>query len=298
MGLGFSFGSKKNTGTGVSDSTQNQTINTNQTNSTSGLTQTDSTKTGTSLTNQNTTGTQTGVNQQNQTQSTTGKTTGTQTSLGQDVQDALAEKVKSILGNGISDSSIMSLQQQIGGLQNFDAEGFVNGLTQAAQAKGEKQLQQTVSQFGNGIGGSASTNSMAALMQTQGQQDLLATVAGITADAQATAADIMNKNATTSINGTSALAGIASALAGTLKGATTTTDTTQLTDEISALLGKTGQTNVQDSQTGTSSSEQQSQTQLLEQIAKMLGVQDSQTQTHETTTQKTKSGGFGLSLGL
>lgn len=299
MGLGLSFGSKKQSGSGTS------TID--KTTDLTGSQQTQSTQQGT--TNTNTTGTtQTSQNQQgatNQTQdstnkgTTSGRQTGTVTALGQDVQDALSERVKSVMAGGITDDSISALNDAIGArTQAFDTESFVSGILGQARGRGEQTLQEQNSAFGSAIGGTAGTNSMAALLAQRGRNDLETNLAGVAASARAQGESITNQNLQTASGIQQGLTGVVDTLTDSLKGSTTTTDMTSLTDEISQLIGKSGAISNQNT-TGTQNQSTSSTTdQLLQEIANVLTQQQQKETGSESTTQKGKSGGFGISLGL
>lgn len=299
MGIGLSFGKKTQSGSGTSniDKTTDLTGTQNSDKTTSGTTNTATT--GSTTTNQQ----QTGVTSQVQDQTSAGKTaqsqTGTVKTLGQDVQDALSAKIKGVLGGGISDASISALDAAIlGRAAPFDEAGYVGGVVGQARNRGEQVLQENMSSFGNRAGGTADTNTMAALMQQRGRNDLEANLGGIEAQARAAAAGISNQNLATASGAAGGLAGIAQALAGSLKGGTTETDMTSLTDQINQLMGKnTGTTS--ESTTGQQNTSTNSQTeQLLRELATMLTDQTQREVGSEQTTQKGKSGGFGLSLGL
>lgn len=299
--LGLSFGSKKQSGT--QDTTTNQTTNLTgsqtQNTSSSGTTNTSTTQTGT----QSQSGRTSGQTTQNQTQSQQGSTSssGITTSLGQDVIDALTSTVGNVLGGGITESNIANLSNMIAGRTGagaFNADQFVSDSVEAARNRGEQTLQEQGSAFASGVGGTAETNTMAALLAQRGRSDLESNLASIRANAEATANQIQNQNLATAVEAQSGVAGIGAALVEALKGGQTTTDTTQLTDQIAQLIGR-GTSLEGTTQTGTSTSTEQSTTnQLLNQIAQILTQQTEQTQGTENVSQKGKNGGFGVSLGI
>lgn len=298
MGIGLSFGSKKQSTSGTSN--VDKTIDTSGSQQTNTQTQgqTNTSTIGTTNTSNLTQGTSQQTQDQQNVGQTTGRTTGTVTTLGQDVQDALAERIKSILAGGITEQSMSAINQGIQGNANFDVSSFVNGIVGSARNRGEQTLQEQNSAFAARAGGTAATNSMAALLAQRGRNDLEANLAGIAAQATAQGEGIRQSGLSSSVNALTGTAGIASGLASALKGGTTTTDMTSLTDEISQLIGKTGSTS-SESSVGTQQQAQTSQTnQLLQEIANVLTQQQQKETGTETTTQKGKSGGFGLSLGL
>lgn len=296
--LGLSFGKKKQSGTstgtmtGVTDLTGSQTTNSTQ----AGSTNTTGTTTGT----QTQSGTQTGttIQDQSQTNQGTNRTQGLTTSLGSDVIDTLSQTVKSVLGNGVNPGNIAALSDMIGGKAGFDKDAFVSGIVDQARGRGEQTLQEQNSAFASRAGGTAGTNSAAALLAQRGRNDLESNIAGIQAQARGQAEGIENQNLGTAIEAQSGIAGIGAALAEAAKGGQTTTDVTQLTDEISKLLGQTGTTGAT-TQTGTSTEQSTTQTnQLLAQIAEVLTQQRENTSQTENVVQKGKSSGFGISAGM
>lgn len=298
MGFGLSFGSKKQSGSSTSNIDKTTDLTGSQNTNTTSQGQTNTSTVGQTSSATTSQGAQQQTQDQKNIGQTTGRTKGTTTSLGQDVQDALAERIKSILGGGITDESMNVINQGIRGNANFDVESFVNGIVGGARNRGEQTLQEQNSAFAARAGGTASTNSMAALMAQRGRNDLEANLGAIAADATAKGEGIRQSGLNTSVNALTGTAGIASALAGALKGGTTTTDMTQLTDEISQLIGKSGSITSQTT-TGMETQQQTSQTnQLLQEIANVLTQQQQREVGTEKTTQKGKSGGFGLSLGL
>lgn len=299
MAFGISFGSKKQSGTGTSTIDKTTNLSGTQQNQSTQSGQTNTSTTGTTNTSQNQQGSTLNTQDQTNRGQTTGRQTGTVTSLGQDVQDALSERVSAVLGRGITDSSLDALSAAVGDrVGSFDADSFVSGIVGQARNRGEQTLQEQGSAFGSVAGGTANTNSMVALLAQRGRNDLEANIAGIEAQARAQAEGITNQNLQTAAGVQTGLAGIGEALAGTLKGATSTTDMTSLTDEINQLIGKSGGISNQNT-TGTQTQNQNtSTTQFLEELANLITNQTSRETGSEVSTQKGKSGGFGLSLGF
>lgn len=294
FGLGLSFGKKKQSGSqntvlnsltelsGTQDSTSSQSGTT--TTNTSGTTSTSGTQTGTQITDQT------------QSQVGTTKQTGLTTTLGEDVIGALSDTVKQVLGGGVTSGNIAMLSEMIAGRSGFNGDQFVADTVTAARNRGEQTLQEQGSAFASRVGGTAGTNSMAALLEQRGRNDLEANLAGIRAQATGQAEAIESANLGAAIEAQTGIAGIGAALADALKGGQTTTDITSLTDQISQLIGK--DTSLQQTQQNTTAAETSTTNQLLEQIAKVLTQQtEKQTGTEKTDTTG-KSGGFGLSLGI
>lgn len=298
MIFGISLGSKSQSGSGTStiDKTTDLTGSQKSNTSSSGQTNTTQSSTGTSSQTGNTSGLTT---QDNTTQGqTTGSQKGTTTTLGADIQSALSDRVKALLGQGVSDAAMTQLNEAILGRNGFNVDEFVNGQVTAARNRGEQTLQEQNSAFASGVGGTAGTNSMAALLAQRGRNDLEASIAGIESNARATGEKIANENLTTSTAAATGVNSMANGLLDALKGATATTDMTSLTSQIEQLIGK-GSNLGTSSQTGTESSSTNQQTnQLLTEIANILTSQQQKEKGTETQQTKGKSGGFGISLGI
>lgn len=294
LGLGLSFGKKKQSGTQTTDLSQvTDLLGTQQQTSV----QQGSTTTTTSG-NTSTSGTQSGTQDTNQTQSQTGSTrqTGLTTSLGADVIGALSDTVKQVLGSGVTPENIAGLSEMISGRREFDGNKFVADTVAQARNRGEQSLQEQDSAFASRVGGTAKTNSMAALLAQRGRNDLETNLAGIQAQAAGQAEQIENQNLGASIEAQTGIAGIGAALAEAAKGGQTTTDITSLTDQISQLLGR--DTTTQSTQQNTAATESSTMNQLMAQIAEALTAQrETQTGT-EKATMKGSSSGFGLSAGI
>ena len=294
LGLGFSFGSKKSSGSGTDTTNQTVALTGSQNQNTNESGATTSATSGTT----SSTGQQSGVTTQDQSQAQSGttKSSGTTTTLGGDVMSSLSAAVKQVLSGGINPANIDALSSMIAGRTGFDSQKFVAGQVDAARTRGEQTLQEATSARNADIGGTPATNSMAELLAARGRNDLESSIAGVQANATATAEDIQNKNLTAATGAQSGIAGIGAALTEALKGGTTTTDTTQLMDQIQQLVGKGTTAESTASQQATESNT--ATTQLLNTIAQILTNQTQQTTGTETQTQKGKSGGLGLSLGI
>lgn len=295
MAFGISFGKKKQSSESTSDITRDTTLSgaqtttgsqsTSQAGSTSSSGTSSTTQSGGTTTSQKTTGTE------------TGRQTATSTTLAGDVQAALSDRVKSILAGGVTDSALASLSNAIAGRANsFNPDAAVAGIVAGARNRGEQTLQEQNSAFAARAGGTASTNSMAALMAQRGRNDLEASVAGIEGDAMMKAQQVANQNLTSAAGAQGQVADIATQLAGTLKGATTTSDASTLTSQIQSLLGD--QATKATSSTAESQQQQTAMTQLLSQLSQVLTNQKESVVGTEATKSKGTSGGGGFSLGF
>ena len=295
MAFGISFGKKKQTQNQTTDTNVKENSTTNQSQATTGQTSTSTSQSGS--TSQNTQGNQSTdqINRQNQTQSGSTTTTGTTTTLDQGIQDQLKGALGGLLG-GIGDST--KLANASNNLLNFDSQSFIDDTVNAATVRGENQLQETNSKLGSAIGGTASDNTMAALLAQRGSNDLAANLAGIRAQATETAANIQRGNVAASSAVNQSQAGALAAIGDLLKGATTTTTQQSLEEQIAALVGsQAGNTRTNESTQG-SSQQNSNSNQLVNEIINAISKVDSTKVGTENSKGTTKSGGGGFSLGL
>lgn len=296
IGIGLSFGHRTQSGT--QDTTTNGTTNLsgNQTTTSSqaGTTNTNTTQN----TNTNTSGTASGQNTTNQTNQTAGtnRTTGITTSLGQGTIDALSGAVGHVLGGGVTPENIAQLSEMIRGRGDFNGDQFVTDTVDAARNRGEQTLQEQNSAFAARAGGTAETNSMAALLGQRGRNDLESSIANIRAQATAQAEGIQNQNLATAAGAQNQVAGIGTALAEALKGGSTTTDMTQLTDQIASLVGRDTSLNATNQATTGTSTESSTTDQLLSQIAQILTQQRETTSGTEHVANRGNTSGIGASV--
>jgi len=296
--FGISFGSK------TQNTNSNTTMKKDETGTQSQLTNTQGTQTGSTSTQG--TQSQSTAQQTNQNQSTaqqtsgseTGRQTSTTTSLGADVTAQITDSLKSILSGGVNGSNIASIANMISGASGFNADAMVRGIVTGARNTGEQQLQESQSARESQIGGTAGTNSMAALLANRGRNDLEANLAAIEGQAVAQSQQIANQNLSTAVGAQGSLVEQGSQLGSVLKGATTTSDVSTLTNQLQELLGQTGTTGSQTGQSNTQSSEQQQSIQLISQLVDALTNQTSSTVGYENTVGKVKSSGGGVSLSL
>lgn len=292
MGIGLSFGKKK--------TSQNSTTNTNvQENSTSTQNQTTTGTTNTNTTQQGQTSQSTQgltsadqVNRQNQTTTGSTNTTGTTTTLSGEIQNQLESSLGALLG-GIGDGS--NLQAAAGRLADFDADSFINNTVNAASYRGEQTLQETNSALASAIGGTASDNSMAALLAQRGANDLAANLAGVRANATQTANEIARGNLAAASGVNQAQAGTAAQIGELLKGATTTSNQSSLQEQLNALIGSQVNNQRTNEQTQGSSLQSQQTSQLVNEIIAAINQSNSTKVGTEQTTGTTKQSGGGIS---
>lgn len=293
MAFGISFGKKKQSSSTNATLTKNTTLAGEQQTATTGM----QSSTGSTSTTGSQSTTQSGTTTQNQTQSGTesGRQTGTTTTLGADVQAALSDRVKAILAGGVGNDSINALSSAIAGRTNsFNPDSAVANIVAGARNRGEQTLQESNSAFASRVGGTANTNSMAALMAARGRNDLEANLAGIEGQARLQAEQTANQNLTAASGAQGQVAEIAAQLGSVLKGGSTSVDMTTLTNQIQNLLGTSATS--QTSNTVSQEQQQTAMTQLLAQLSNVLTNQTENVLGTEVSKTKGKSSGGGLSL--
>lgn len=298
MILGLSFGKKKQTSNNKTEIDKLETALSNESKNTTGTRS--GTSTSTTTGNQTTTGTTTGSSTMNQQQADRGtqSQTGTTTTLGADVQAGLSNAVKSLLAGGVNDANIANISNMIAGRSGFNADQFVADTVLGARTRGEQTLQETNAARESAIGGTAGTNSMAALLANRGRNDLEANIAQITAATQAQAQGIVNQNLAAAVGAQGSLSEQAAGLGQTLKGATTTVDQKTLTDQLSQLLGTQTQQTAMNQNVASSQTQNTATTELLSEILNAITSGTNRTVGTETSKGVNKISGGGASLSL
>lgn len=297
MALGISFGSNKSktrsstdvakleTGVQSGTTSQNQTTTGSQTSNTTGT--------------QSTTGSQT----------TSGATSGTssQTTTGTQQQTQTSQLLSDSILSALEQSSLRALTAaetpqgpQIGELNGFNIGDFVSQGYQAAASQQQAQLEQSVNGLFDSVGGTASGNSMAALLANRLRGDAAANLAGVQANLTAQGNQILRENIGQSVAAQVAQQQFVTQLLAQLRGGVATTTGTGQTTE--ATRGQTQQINdqrtSQQQDVLTSQQQQVDTTQVLASIINQLINTTTNTVASEDTIGKTKKsgGGFGISL--
>jgi len=297
MAFGISFGSNKKKSTQTSDVTKTE----DQVQS--GVTSQDQTQT-TSQT-ATTSGTQTGTT----TGSTTGSTTGTSNQQASGTQSSTqrSQSLSDVILGALEASSLRALQsaEAPGGpaassLNGFDLDSFVQNGYAAAEAQQRGNLEQSINGLFDSVGGTASGNSMAALLANRLQGDATANLAGIQANLVGQGNQILRENVGASVAERAAQQSYVANLLNQLKGGVTAATGEAATTEQT--LGQTQQqTAEQQAQQQATTSQQTQQTDTTQVLASIINqLLNTQTNTvgHETTVGKEKKsgGGFGLSI--
>lgn len=292
MGLGISFGKKKQSSTTNSTLTKNEQTNQQQTSDKSST----STQSQTGYQSGSATGTSSTTQQDLQSQQSTKGSTGQQmTQLFSDqALGGLEAAVASLFGGvdksaGVTDAAIDSM----GG---FDAAGYVDSSVRAAQSAEQAGLDQIFGGLEDRIGSSLGNNSMAALLAARAQGDSAARVEGVRAQATGQAQEIQRNNALGSVQAAQQQNATLNAFLETLKGGTGVTSTTGTETATGTTTGtQTGTT--QTAEQNQQTSQQTSITQLTEMLNQLLSGTVATVGTENTKT-KGKTSGGGLSLSL
>lgn len=298
MAFGISFGKKGASTTTNTTGTKNETVFGSQTQNTSSSNATSQSGTSQSSASQTGQQTQTQSGTQTNTGTETGKVTSTTQTLGSDIQAQLSESIKKLLGGGGIDATTSAVDKSVGVLSSFDANGYAKSVTDSARYSGEQALQEQTSSYNSAIGGTAATNSMAALLANRGRNDLEASLAKVGNEATATAQGIQSANLGAVTSAQSSLTAQAQALAETLKGASTTTDQTTLTNQIQQLLNQQTDQTASAQQSQETQATQQQSLSLISELVKALTNQTTNTVATEASKSNTKQSGGGFSLGL
>lgn len=296
MGFGLSFGTSK------TNTTQNTNYNKATTGTQSGTENTSSTNTSNTTGSQNTSGSTTGTQQQQQQNSSSGSTTnqntstGAQSSFSAGTASDIETSIRNLLGGiGAGGSTIADATAK---LNSFDPAKFISDTVAGAKGTIQSNLDASTGQLFDNIGGTSSTNSMAALLAGRLNNDAASSLAGVQSQAESTAAGIEQGNLAGTVGAITSQQGLAPALIQALKGGNVTSSQSDLAQQIQALTG---------ANTGTTSSSEQSQqdqtsssstiatlTQLIQQLMNTTGTE---TGTSNSTGTEKKSGG-GFSLGF
>lgn len=288
MGFGLSFGKKKSTTSGTATVDKNVTGTQSGVEATAGQTATSST--GTSNLSSSSTGTSTTTQNQSTNTTQTGKTTQ------QSFSDALAGGIESSIQGLLGDlgETASTLSSGIDNLGNFNADAFIQGVMQQAQAQQQSQLDQSINGLIDTIGGTPQSNSMSALLAGKLTNESAANLAGIRSQATGQAEDIMRQNLGAQAGAMASVNDLIPAIIQAFKGGNVTG--TSVAEEIANLIGSgTTQTAEQSNQQQTT---QQNQLSTTLQIINQLLNTTEHTAGTETTKEKTKSGGGGFSLSL
>lgn len=244
-------------------------------------------KTGTASSSASSSGTSNTSGSTSQTGTTSGNeastTTGTTTNYSSQVLASLDAILSQQLGDGTAGTGNVSgvnsaLQERLKQVQElaakpaFDIEGYVGGITQAAQVASQSELDSRINGMLSSTGASEGGNSMAALLGNKLRNETAASLAGVKANATAQGQQIQQAeqaNLTTQISGLSSdIMGNLNSLLAAAKGGTQTS---------------TGAANTVSNQTQQQSGTQQSQT------TEQLQQNATQTETSNTVQQGTTS---------
>lgn len=274
--------SKSSTSTNQ-DIEQAVTGKTDQTSSITGTT------TGNTNTTQTNTSSQTGTSTGTSTSSATGKTT----NYSADVMASLDSMLKQQMAAGGVTASTDALKGRLDQVKamaanEFDVEGYVSGITSAAAAATNSDLEDRINTTLSAVGGSETGNSMAALLGNRMRNDAAANLAGVASSAYAQGEAIRDQQRTSVTAQMSQLAGdmnaSLTALLGAAKGGTqTTTESGKTTQQQS---DKTAGT----SKTGTKTDSKQTEKQTGKTSTSETGVTQTKSKTDSKTSSKSKKG--------
>lgn len=285
MGIGLSFGSKKDKGSSIQienqtqDTTSNKSGTTAQTGSTQTSQESGSTSQGTSQTSQTGSTSSTGSSAQ--------QTSQTQQQFSTGILAGLENQVAQLFSsNGKASSPGLDY------LGGFDPNAFVASTLKAAQAKEGMGLSQVLGGIVDAVGGR--NNSMTAQLSANANNDSAERLAGVQANATAAAQQMVQGNVATQTAANSGVQGFLAQMLNALKGgvSTATGATTQQTAEQQQTAQESGTATSEDQQTSSTTAETQ---QMLQQLTELLS--GSTTTAGQSNTWTTgKSTGMGASF--
>lgn len=234
------------------------------------------TKTGTTNQTSSSTGTSTTSGSTSQTGTTKGTessvTTGATSNYSADILAGLDQLVKSQLGLGNTASAALTdrlTQLQTAAAQPaFDVAGYAKGITDAAAASTQNQLDSQINSILSATGSSEGGNSMAALLGAKLRGEAAANLAGINANAVATGQQIADQQQASLTQQISGLSGdistqLTNLLAAAKGGTQTTTGTsTGTSSQTSSQTGTTSSTTKESAQTNLQQTEKSSTDQI------------------------------------
>lgn len=296
MAFGISFGKKKQSSTSDTD------INKTETGTQSGLEGTQSFQQSNTSGLTNTSGSSSGSSSTTQQNQQTGVTTsdilssGSTSSFSGETARGIEDSISQLLA-GINESGAI-VGQGVSGLQNFDPAAFVNGILSQASSRVNSDLEASLNGLFDRIGGGSGDNSIAALLSQRLTGDAAANLAGVEAQAQGQAQDILRNNVLGTSQALASVNQFGPDLINALKGGNVTT-TQQQTGQQTENVNQVGTSNTltaeqQQQQQATS---QQTTQQLVQLISQLLNTTN-QTVGTESNVTKGKQGGFGAGLSI
>jgi hypothetical protein len=298
--FGISFGKKKTSGTTSEDVNRstNTTGSQNTTNSSSTVGSQNTQQTGTSSSqgSSNTRGeTATRAQETGQQQQQTQSQSFSDTTLA-----GLEGEVARLLGVG-SDPTSASNQASSNGLSQmagFDANGYVDDIMRGASADTLSQLEESIGGVQSTIGGTAGTNSAAALLTSRLEGNRASNLAGIRGQATGQAQEILARNVASASGANQTSNTLLTSLAEILKGGRTTgTAATTTANQSTGGQSTSGNTQTSESSQQSQNTNTQTVQDVLTQITELLNSTENMSGSSRGTNSQTTSGG-GLSLGF
>jgi hypothetical protein len=296
VGLGLSFGKKKQSST--TDMSKTENVNQSSTQDTTGTTK--SAENTSQQGSSSSTGGQTTSTIDNTGKSTTtaGQTTQTGSTLSKDILSGAGDVVTSLLsqvfGGGGDRSQILNGVSTLG---DFDIDSFIASGLKTAQNQESSFLDEAIGGLTSLIGGTTSENSNAALLGNKLQGESTARLAATQNQLAGQAYDIAGKNVATSASALNTVgAGAIDSIINAIKGGETTgTATQQGTEQSQSSGGTSATTNTNEQSTNASNTSTQGMQEVAQTIASIL-----QSLTQTTGSEKTtgKSSGMGASLSI
>lgn len=292
MGLGISFGKKKQSSSTSGTLTKDETTNQNTTATKAGTQSSTNSTNATSASQGASSTNQTGVVANEQVSGSAVESISK--SFSDKTQTGLESLVENLLGG--AGRSGLAADSAIRDLSGFDTNSFVNDTVEGARGRIQSDEDRALNGLADRIGSAEGNNSMAMLLSNRVRGDSASTLAGVRSNAVAQGQTIARENAMARVSAAGSESGFLGSLLAALKGGQ------QSQSQVGAESQSGTQTSNTAGTTATTESNQQSSigtedsvlTEVLNQLltgrTQSIGTEDSKT--------KGKSGGFGLSLGL
>lgn len=222
--------------------------------------------------------TQTGTETGSQTSTQTGTTTqtGTQTGRTQSFSNEALAALESMFGSaGEAAGAGRAAMEQLlaatmGRVSSFNPEEYVAATLRAADQQFRDQFDPSMNAVASAIGGTADTNSMAALLKARGESEHAARMGGVQAQATATANEIMRGNIAQAGNQAQAMLQDLLSIGELLKGGQTTGEQVLASTGTQTQTGTTDTTRSSAVQADTQTTQRATETQSLLEILNMI----------------------------
>lgn len=295
--FGINFGFKKSSSdsheTMSSTDVTNQTQNSNETQGTKGTQNTQQSGTSSSTGSSNTTGAQTSNESQ------TGKTKSQTTQFSDQVLGGIQDAVTSLIGGATNGSSpgTQAANGALDKMNGFDPAKYVSGVVDSARSDTLSSLEEAINGNASAIGGTAATNSSAALLAGRLENNRAAALAGIESDATAKAQGILASQVASGNQTAGVSNDLLTQLAAVLKGGVSGTSADQTQSTTGGTTTTSGTTTAENQVTQQNTNTQTQQDILTQILATLQGTENKTGVTDSKGHNTSFGGGASASFG-